>query len=158
MSSPPLPVARVLRPAFARLRFLRSAWRRWFLWVLLAGGWSWGADVSPGSPLRGLYEQATTMAFAGIVVCQVGTAMAARTDRVSLFRIGFGSNRLLLAGMAFELLVAAAAIYLPPANALLNTVPLAPGQLAVLTVFPQQRLDSGAETGCPGTKSADGHG
>ena len=36
MSSPPLPVARVLRPAFARLRFLRSVWRRWFLWVLLA--------------------------------------------------------------------------------------------------------------------------
>lgn len=36
MSSPPLPVARVLRPAFARLRFLRSVWRRWFLWLLLA--------------------------------------------------------------------------------------------------------------------------
>lgn len=36
MSSPTLPVARVLRPAFARLRFLRSVWRRWFLWVLLA--------------------------------------------------------------------------------------------------------------------------
>ncbi|MDM0106052.1 PAS domain S-box protein [Variovorax sp. J22R24] len=31
-----MPVARVLRPAFARLRFLRSVWRRWFLWVLLA--------------------------------------------------------------------------------------------------------------------------
>ena len=37
MSTPAnLPVARVLRPAFARLRFLRSVWRRWFLWVLLA--------------------------------------------------------------------------------------------------------------------------
>ena len=36
MSAPSLPAARVLRPAFARLRFLRSFWRRWFLWVLLA--------------------------------------------------------------------------------------------------------------------------
>ncbi|MBB3180527.1 MULTISPECIES: PAS domain S-box protein [unclassified Variovorax] len=36
MSAPTLPVARALRPAFARLRFLRSVWRRWFLWVLLA--------------------------------------------------------------------------------------------------------------------------
>lgn len=37
MSAPStLPVARALRPAFARLRFLRSVWRRWFLWVLLA--------------------------------------------------------------------------------------------------------------------------
>ncbi|MBO9514379.1 MAG: PAS domain S-box protein [Variovorax sp.] len=36
MSTPTLPVTRALRPAFARLRFLRSVWRRWFLWVLLA--------------------------------------------------------------------------------------------------------------------------
>lgn len=36
MSTPSIPVARALRPAFARLRFLRSAWKRWFLWVLLA--------------------------------------------------------------------------------------------------------------------------
>jgi len=36
VSAPTLPVSRALRPAFARLRFLRSVWRRWFLWVLLA--------------------------------------------------------------------------------------------------------------------------
>ncbi|MBO0845825.1 MAG: cation-transporting P-type ATPase [Nocardioides sp.] len=107
-----------------------------FLWVLLAGGWNWGADVSEGSALHGLYTQATTMAFAGIVVCQIGTAMAARTDRVSLFRIGVWSNRLLLGGILFELLVTAAAIYLPPANTLLGTSPLTTTQLLVLAVFP----------------------
>src|SRR5262245_24293755 len=36
MPASALPVARALRPAFARLCFLRSVWRRWFLWVLLA--------------------------------------------------------------------------------------------------------------------------
>jgi len=36
VSASTLPVSRALRPAFARLRFLRSVWRRWFLWVLLA--------------------------------------------------------------------------------------------------------------------------
>ena len=36
VSSPARPVPRVLRPAFARLRFLRTLWQRWFLWVLLA--------------------------------------------------------------------------------------------------------------------------
>ena len=107
-----------------------------FLWVLWTGGWRWGADVSDGSALHGLYTQATTMAFAGIVVCQIGTAMAARTDRVSLFRIGIWSNRLLLVGILFELLVAAAAIYLPPANAVLGTSPLTGTQLLVLTTFP----------------------
>jgi magnesium-transporting ATPase (P-type) len=107
-----------------------------YWWVLRSGGWTWGADVSPGSPLHGLYTRATTMVFAGIVVCQVGTAMAARTDRVSLFRIGFWSNHLLWEGIAFELLVCAAAVYLPPANALLGTSPLTVSQLAVLSVFP----------------------
>lgn len=36
MSAPTLPVARVLRPAFAWLHFLRSVWQRWFLWLILA--------------------------------------------------------------------------------------------------------------------------
>jgi len=39
MSAPPLqlpPTARALRPAFARLRFLRTLWQRWFLWLILA--------------------------------------------------------------------------------------------------------------------------
>ncbi len=36
VSSTTLPAARTLRHAFAWLRFLRSVWRRWFLWVLLA--------------------------------------------------------------------------------------------------------------------------
>jgi hypothetical protein len=76
------------------------------------------------------------MTFAGIVAWQVGTAMAARTDYVSLLRIGVFSNRLLLAGIAFELIVAAGAIYLSPAQDLLGTRPLGPRHLLVLATFP----------------------
>jgi magnesium-transporting ATPase (P-type) len=107
-----------------------------YLWVLHRGGWSPGDDVSAGSPLHDVYVQATTMAFAGIVVCQIGTAMAARTDRVSLLRIGVLGNRLLLGGIAFELVVAAAAIYLPVAQTVLGTRPLGPTELLVLAFFP----------------------
>jgi magnesium-transporting ATPase (P-type) len=107
-----------------------------FLVTLLSGGWTPGADVAAGSSLHDTYLRATTMAFAGIVVCQVGTAMAARTDRVSLLRVGFFGNRLLLGGLAFELLVAAVAIYFPPAQHLLGTRPLAWPELLVLATFP----------------------
>lgn len=36
------------------------------------------------------------MTFLGIVACQVGTALAARTDRASLRSIGLATNQLLL--------------------------------------------------------------
>ena len=45
-------------------------------------------DAAPGAPLHDAYLQATTMTFAGIVACQVGTAFAARTERASLRSVG----------------------------------------------------------------------
>jgi calcium-translocating P-type ATPase len=107
-----------------------------FFLTLASGGWTFGADVGAGSPLHETYLRATTMVFAGIVLCQVGTAMAARTDRVSLLRVGFLSNRLLVAGIGFELLIAGAAIYLPPAQRLLGTRALTGWELALLAAFP----------------------
>ena len=76
------------------------------------------------------------MTFAGIVACQVGTAMAARTDRVSLRSVGVLSNRLLLGGIAFELALTAAVIYLPVLQDVFGTRPLGGGQLALLATFP----------------------
>jgi magnesium-transporting ATPase (P-type) len=107
-----------------------------FLWVLWSGGWRPGDDTGPGSALHETLLHATTMTFAGIVACQVGTAMAARTDRVSLFSVGVFSNRLLLAGIAFEIVLSAVAIYLPAAQTLLGTRPLDGEELAVLATFP----------------------
>ena len=107
-----------------------------FLGVLLAAGWRPGDPTGPGTPLHGAWMEATTMTFAGIVACQVGTALAARTDRVSLLSIGVLSNRLLVLGIAFELVLTAAAVYAPPLQHLLGTRPLGLTQLAVLAAFP----------------------
>ncbi|WP_296606697.1 cation-transporting P-type ATPase [Nocardioides sp.] len=107
-----------------------------FLGVLWTAGWRPGDAVGSGSALHEDYLTATTMTFAGIVACQIGTAMAARTDRVSLLSIGVLSNRLLLAGIAFEVALAAAVIYLPTAQDLLGTRPLGPGALACLAAYP----------------------
>ncbi len=107
-----------------------------FLGVLWTAGWRPGDATGSGSALHEDYLTATTMTFAGIVACQIGTAMAARTDRVSLLSIGVLSNRLLLAGILFEVVLAAAVIYLPTAQDLLGTRPLGPGELAYLATFP----------------------
>jgi calcium-translocating P-type ATPase len=107
-----------------------------FFYVLWAAGWSSGADVSAGSPLHDPYVEATTMTFAGIVACQIGTAFASRTDRASLRTIGVFSNRMLLWGIAFEVAFAAVVIYVPALQPIFHTAPLDATQLGMLATFP----------------------
>jgi calcium-translocating P-type ATPase len=107
-----------------------------FFLVLGSAGWSPGEETGAGSPLHDAYLAATTMTFAGITACQVGTAFAARTSRASLRQIGFLSNPLLLWGIAFELLFAAALIYLPPLQGVFGTAAIEPQYLTVLAAFP----------------------
>ncbi len=107
-----------------------------YFFVLLGNGWSPGDDVSEGSPLHSAYIQATTMTFAGIVACQVGTAVAARTERASLRSVGFASNPYLLGGIAAELLFLAALLYIPAFQSLFGTAALGWQELAFLVPFP----------------------
>jgi magnesium-transporting ATPase (P-type) len=107
-----------------------------FFAVLWRAGWHLGDDTGASSPLHHAYLQATTITFTGIVACQVGTAFAARTDRASLFTVGVFSNRLLLWGIAVELVFTAAVVYLPPLQGIFGTAALDPGQLAMIAPFP----------------------
>lgn len=107
-----------------------------FFFVLLRAGWSPGDPTGVGTPLHHAYVMATTMSFAGITTCQVGTAFAARTSRASLREIGVFSNPLLLGGIAFELVFAAALIYLPPLQSIFHTAALGLPELALLACFP----------------------
>ena len=107
-----------------------------FFFVLLRAGWSPGDPVGADDELHDAYVLATTMTFAGIVACQVGTAVAARTERVSLRSVGVFSNRLLLWGIAFELAFAAAVIYLPALRPMFHTAPLGATEIALLVPFP----------------------
>ncbi len=94
-----------------------------FFYVLLQAGWSPGDATGAGTALHNAYLQATTMTFLGIVACQVGTAMAARTEWRSLREVGLTSNRLLLWGIAFELVFAALIVATPIAGALGMALP-----------------------------------
>lgn len=107
-----------------------------FLVTMWRAGWSPGDPTGGGTALHHAYLQATTMSFAGIVACQIGTAFAARTDRESLFTVGLFSNRLLLWGIVFELTFTAALVYLPFLQDIFGTAALGPTQVALLLPFP----------------------
>ncbi|HET8603296.1 MAG TPA: cation-transporting P-type ATPase [Marmoricola sp.] len=83
-----------------------------FLLTLLQGGWRLGDEVGAGLSPH-LWHQATTMSFLAIVSCQIGVALAARTQTASLRRIGLLSNPLLLWGIVFEVAFAAAVVAVP---------------------------------------------
>jgi magnesium-transporting ATPase (P-type) len=71
-----------------------------------------------------LHIKATTMVFVGIVVMQIANIFSCRSERSSAFRIGFLSNRLILVGIAVELLFTAALIYVPFLQGVFTTAPL----------------------------------
>jgi magnesium-transporting ATPase (P-type) len=107
-----------------------------FLLVLYQAGWRPGAATGPGSSLHHAYQQATTVAWLGIVACQIGTAFAARTEHASLRAIGVFSNPALLAGIAAEIVFAFALVYVPFLNQAFGTTALTVGQLVLVAPFP----------------------
>ena len=107
-----------------------------YFFTLWRAGWHPGDPTGAGAPLHHAYLQATTMTFAGIVACQIGTAFAARTDRASLFTVGVRSNPLLLWGIAFELAFTGAVVYAPVLQHVFGTTALGLPLLAVLVPFP----------------------
>ena len=107
-----------------------------FWYTLARAGWHPGDVTAAGTPLHSAYLEATTITFAGIVSCQVGTALAARTDRASLFTIGVVSNLRLLGGIGFELVLTATVIYVPALQGVFATASVRPGQLAVIAPSP----------------------
>lgn len=92
-----------------------------FFWFLKATGWTWGVDLAWSDPL---YQQATTVTFAAIVVAQIANVFACRSERVSVFRLGFLSNPFILWGIAVESALLALLVYTPFGNWILGTRPL----------------------------------
>ena len=71
-----------------------------------------------------VYVLATSIFLAGVVSTQIGNAYACRTERVSVFSVGFFSNRFLLFGIAFELTLCVLLMYLPVFQPIFEVGPL----------------------------------
>ncbi len=103
-----------------------------YFYVLHTGGWSWSQTLATTSTL---YLQATTACLAGIIMTQIANVFACRSPNISIFTLGIFSNRLVLAGIASELLLAAFIIYTPPGNALFACAPIAASVWLLLIPF-----------------------
>lgn len=100
--------------------------------ILYSGGWEWGQDLANDDPL---YRTAITGFFASIIICQVADVIICRTRRQSVFTVGFFSNRLVLFGIGFELLLLASISYIPAFNTFFGTAPLEPWHLMLSVPF-----------------------
>ncbi len=89
--------------------------------VLYRGGWTWGQELASTDPL---YLKAVTAFFASIVICQISDVMICRTRRESVFAKGLFANKLILAGIASELILLSIIVYNPLTHKLFGTHPL----------------------------------
>jgi sodium/potassium-transporting ATPase subunit alpha len=92
-------------------------------------GWNFGMGFGALSrigpdPSSIIYLKATTMTLTGIVVAQIGNAFACRTNKESVFKVGFFSNKLLNWSILIMLALQAAIVFIPFLNKILFTAPL----------------------------------
>ena len=72
-----------------------------------------------------------TMVFTTLTLSQMGNALAIRSSRDSLFKLGLFSNKALLSAVLLPFVLQMAVIYLPFMQEIFNTVALPPAALAI---------------------------
>ena len=103
-----------------------------YFYILLEGGWQWGEALAVSDPL---YRQAITAFFASIIICQIADVLICRTRRQSILTVGIFANKLVLLGIASELILLALIAYVPLMNTFFGTAPLELWQLSLSIPF-----------------------
>jgi len=103
-----------------------------YFFVYYSSGWRPGMDLASSGPI---YLKATTMCLAGIVATQIGNVFACRTERESVFKIGFSTNRLILFGILTEIFLIMMIVYFEPMQKIFNTFSLSLVDWIVLCCF-----------------------
>jgi len=86
-----------------------------------AGGWHLGMQLAQDDPV---YIKGTTMTFAGIVIAQVGNVLACRTNKVSIFKTSLKSNKWIWLGIASQISIISAIVYVPTLQRFFGTTGL----------------------------------
>ncbi|MGB2817257.1 MAG: HAD-IC family P-type ATPase [Burkholderiaceae bacterium] len=111
--------------------FAHGIWQH-IVWAgLLIGGvslaacaWAIGNDEHP-----------QTMTFTVLTFAQLAHVLAIRSETESLFRLGLGTNRFLLASIAASIALHLAIVYLAPLQVVFGTEPLSPQAVFVATAL-----------------------
>ncbi|MFH1149847.1 MAG: cation-transporting P-type ATPase [Actinomycetota bacterium] len=86
-----------------------------FFFVYWLAGWRPSMGVAAMTAVYGsVYVMATTACHHTIVTTQIGNGFACRTERESIFKVGFLSNRFYLWGILSELVILVIFLYVPP--------------------------------------------
>jgi Ca2+-transporting ATPase len=85
--------------------------------VAIGAGWHW-----------------QTMVFTTLALLQLGNAIAVRSERLSVFTLGVGKNRLLTLAVGGTFLIQLALVYVPPLQPIFATQGLGPTELALVLV------------------------
>ncbi|MCA9179094.1 MAG: cation-transporting P-type ATPase [Planctomycetales bacterium] len=114
---------RLMATAYLFLGVIQAAWSLFmFFFVLTQGGWQWGQELTERDPL---YRAATGMTLATIVLMQIGNVVSRRSLTRSGLARGLLANRILLVGVAFEVIFSWSILYFPPVQSFLKTGPVA---------------------------------
>ncbi len=92
-----------------------------FFFVLHGAGWRYGEEISHLDPL---YLQATTATLTAIIVMQVMNVFLCRSGTESIFSLGPLGNRLILLGVATEIILILVIDYTPWGNLIFGTAPI----------------------------------
>ncbi|HEY6572434.1 MAG TPA: cation-transporting P-type ATPase, partial [Candidatus Eisenbacteria bacterium] len=95
-----------------------------YFFVLRGGGWSWGTTLASNDLL---YLQSTTACLSAIVVMQIVNVYLCRDSRASFLSAPLFGNRLIVAGIASEIVGILLIVYTPFGNALFRTAPIGAG-------------------------------
>jgi len=99
-----------------------------------AGQWTHLPDEN-SAVANTIYYPATAMALASVVMSQVGNLFAQRSSRISFFKQKWFINPLIWYGIAFEVALIVAIVYLPFLNTFIQTKPFAPHYWLFLILF-----------------------
>ncbi|MFH1239110.1 MAG: cation-transporting P-type ATPase, partial [bacterium] len=108
-----------------------------YFMVLYQGGWRFGQqlETDPTSFINPLHLKAMTILFAGIVIMQIANVFACRSEKHSVFKLGFFDNKLITWGIIFELIFIGALVYVPFFQKIFNTIALGWKDWTVLFIF-----------------------
>ena len=79
-------------------------------------------------------DVARTVAFATLICAELFRAFAARSEKISVFKLGIFSNKMMNIAVGLSLLMLVAVIYIPGVNSVFNNVALNP--MAWLVILP----------------------
>ena len=92
-----------------------------FIWSMMRGGWYFGQAIDFGNPL---YVRSTAAAYAVLAMTQMANLMQARSEKLSVFKIGFFKNKQAIASILISVGILLSFMYIPLFQRYLHMSPI----------------------------------